>query len=191
MVILAYLLCCIVCCAASTLWYVDLISGLSSYENQLPFDWLIVELFSLCVVKIGFWSITSWPWFVAYSIPLGLSNSGQVFQFWQYVSLDECSWGHGALHPEAELLHIACADVGHIPQNLSPYKPDDELGFCCFVNPLLSVTIQHSVHPKGSNFYQTIHILGVVKHCTVLFLPVLVIWYPCSPRSKSLSLNIE
>jgi hypothetical protein len=40
------------------------------------------------------------------------------------------------------------------------------------VNPLLSVTIYYSVRYEG--FYQTIP-LGVVKRCTVLFLPVSVI----------------
>ncbi len=51
-----------------------------------------------------------------------------LFDFWPslstlvilcgVVSPGKCSRGHGALHPEAELLHTACANVVPMPQSL-------------------------------------------------------------------------
>jgi hypothetical protein len=61
-------------------WYVDLISGLGLYENQLPPGWLIVELLSLFMVKNSYWSYSQ-PWFVAFSIPL-CYNSWPSHQLW-------------------------------------------------------------------------------------------------------------
>jgi hypothetical protein len=72
-------------------WYVDLILGLSSCENQPYFNWLIVELFSLLQVKIG---LIENLLFVTYSILLGC-----------YV-----------LWPSLQLLYYC---VGHVPGRIS------------------------------------------------------------------------
>ncbi len=104
-----------ICFAALCATFLEpLVCGLnlrpSSYKNQpllLADCWALFTLWHICVVKLGVWSYIRWPWFVAYSIPLCYSNFGQAFNFgntvW-VVSLDECSWGHGVLHPEAERL---------------------------------------------------------------------------------------
>ncbi len=127
--------------------YLDLISGLAYTRinhYSLVNCWALFILWHICVVKLGFWSFIIWPWFVAFSIPLCYSNSGQALNFgntvW-VVSLDECSWLHGPLHPEAELLQALPVQMMLFKYLKAFIKPDDESGFCC----CQSLTVSYNI----------------------------------------------
>ena len=90
-----------------------LISGLAYTRTNhyyLADCWALFTLWHICVVTLGFFCLLLadhdlWPTVSRCALVV----SGPAFNFgntvW-VVTLDECSRGHGALHPEAELLFM-------------------------------------------------------------------------------------
>ena len=122
--------------------YVDLISGLSSKENQLHIRWLIVELFSLLVVKKWYWS-DIWPLFVAYSNPLrhihGLAINFGITVWW-CRSDDRQMWTPGITSWSRTIAQCLCGML-LILQSLCSKVSRMACWDCGVCNPSLWVTV--------------------------------------------------
>jgi hypothetical protein len=156
-------------------WHVDLISGLTFMRITI-INWPIVKLFShfdtyvwwRVVFGLTFDHTNMWPLTVfCCAIVILAKHSTLVILcglcLWMSIHED---MGHCILKQNC-YRHRLCRCCSYTSKLI--IKPSDELDFCCSLIPYCQWQYS-TVYTEG--FYQITIPLGVVKRCTVLFLPV-------------------